>query len=184
MADNIELKKLSRKELLELLLVQTHRNDELEEKLKEAEEKLREREIALSESGSMAEAALRINGVMAAADKAAAQYLENIKAKYESGELGEMPEIKMPEITVPEYTVPIRTYDGATDGVSREMLDRTRERCREIEGRTRERCETMVQQARQEAQSYWDEVYSRIKEYSGAIDALKESLASLSEDDE
>ena len=74
-----ELKKLNRKQLLELLLVQTARADKLEQKLLRMEERLASRTIAEVEAGSIAEAALRLNGVFEAADAAAAQYLENIK---------------------------------------------------------------------------------------------------------
>ena len=74
-----QLKKLSRKELLELLLVQTSRADELEAQLNEAREQLKKREILEMEAGTMAEAAMKINGVFEAVDAAAAQYLQNIK---------------------------------------------------------------------------------------------------------
>ncbi len=74
-----ELKRLNRKELLELLLVQTKRADDLEIKLAEMEKKLQDRAIIEKEAGSIAEAALKLNGIFEAADKAALQYLENIK---------------------------------------------------------------------------------------------------------
>lgn len=74
-----ELKKFNRKQLLELLLVQTHRADKLEAELKEVKESLKKREILEMEAGTMAEAALKINGVFEAVDIAAAQYLQNIK---------------------------------------------------------------------------------------------------------
>jgi len=74
-----DLKKLNRKQLLELLLKQTERADRLEEQLREAEEKLENRILLEKEAGSIAEAALKLNGVFEAAEAAAAQYLENIK---------------------------------------------------------------------------------------------------------
>ena len=74
-----ELKKLNRKQLLELLLIQTSRADELEAQLAEAHAKLKKRELLEMEAGTMAEAALRINGVFEAVDAAAAQYIQNIK---------------------------------------------------------------------------------------------------------
>lgn len=81
-----ELKKLNRKQLLELLLKQTERADELEEKLNEAIEKLNDRTLAETEAGSIAEAALKLNGVFQAADEAAAQYLENVRKLTEDRE--------------------------------------------------------------------------------------------------
>lgn len=74
-----ELKKLNRKQLLELLLIQTNRADELEKRLSEMQKALNDREITLSEAGSIAEAALKLNGIFEAADAAAKQYLDNIK---------------------------------------------------------------------------------------------------------
>lgn len=74
-----ELKKLSRADLLELLLEQRRLNARLRAELEEAEEKLASREIEIKTAGSLAEAALRLNGVFAAADQAARQYLENVR---------------------------------------------------------------------------------------------------------
>ncbi len=82
------LKKLKRQELLELLLEQTKRAEALEEELKKKNEELENKKIALEESGSIAEAALRLNSVFEAAEKAAEQYLQNIKEKAE-GETNE-----------------------------------------------------------------------------------------------
>ncbi len=74
-----ELKKLSRVELLEMLLTETRRGDALEQELAEAKAELANRELKLSKAGTLAEAALSINGVLEAADAAARQYLENIR---------------------------------------------------------------------------------------------------------
>ncbi|MCR5635619.1 MAG: hypothetical protein K6F76_00345 [Clostridiales bacterium] len=76
---NKELKKLTRTELLELLLAQTERADSLEKEIKELRKKLSEKEIAIQNSGSIAEAALKINDIFNAAQAAADQYLMNIK---------------------------------------------------------------------------------------------------------
>lgn len=74
-----ELRKMSRTELLELLLDERRENEVLREKLKKALTALSDRQIALTEAGSIAEAALRINGVFEAAQAAADQYLENVR---------------------------------------------------------------------------------------------------------
>lgn len=74
-----ELKKLSRVELLELLLAESKENERLQAQLKEANEKLKNREILINDSGSIAEAALKLNGVFEAAERAAEQYLENVR---------------------------------------------------------------------------------------------------------
>ncbi len=74
-----ELKKLKRAELLEMLIEQSKEVASLKKQLQEANEKLEDRQIIIESSGSIAEAALRLNGVFEAAQNAAEQYLENIK---------------------------------------------------------------------------------------------------------
>lgn len=74
-----ELHRLSRRELLEMLIAQTAENDRLKTRLEQAEAQLRDRRIEIDKAGSLAEAALSLNGVFQAADAAAQQYLENIQ---------------------------------------------------------------------------------------------------------
>ena len=74
-----ELRRLSRSELLEMLIAQTAENDRLKTRLEQAEAQLQDRRIAIDKAGSLAEAALSLNGVFQAADAAAQQYLENIQ---------------------------------------------------------------------------------------------------------
>lgn len=73
-----ELKRLSRSELLELLLIQTRENERLLKQLTEAEERITQREMKMEKAGDLAHAVLEVNGVMAAAQAAAQQYLDNI----------------------------------------------------------------------------------------------------------
>ena len=74
-----DLRKLSRAELLELLISQTRRVEELEAQLADALAQLEKRQIAIDKAGTLAEASLMLNGVLEATEKAAAQYLENIE---------------------------------------------------------------------------------------------------------
>ena len=74
-----DLKRLRRDELLEMLIAQSKRTEQLERELEEARAALQSRDIFLEETGSIAEAALRINGVFEAAQAAAQQYLDNIR---------------------------------------------------------------------------------------------------------
>jgi len=73
-----ELKKLSRSELLELLLEQTRRAEELSARLEKAEKELKDRQLRVDKAGDLARAVLDINGVMNAAQRTADQYLANI----------------------------------------------------------------------------------------------------------
>lgn len=74
------LRKLSRLQLLELLAQQERELQELRAAVAEKDALLEERRIMLEESGSIAEAALKLNGVFEAAQRAAEQYLESLKA--------------------------------------------------------------------------------------------------------
>lgn len=75
------LKSLSRKDLLELLLEQTERNEQLEKELAELKAQLEDKQIAIARSGTMAEAALRLNGVYKVVDQAAASYLRGVQQR-------------------------------------------------------------------------------------------------------
>lgn len=75
-----QLKKLSRRELLEMLILQTRKVESLEKQLAEANRQLADKRIRIESSGTLAEAAMKLNGVFEAAERAAQQYLENIRA--------------------------------------------------------------------------------------------------------
>lgn len=75
-----ELKKLSRAELLEMLLEQSKELEFTKQQLEIANKRLEERTIVLKQSGNIAEAALRLNGIFEAAQKAADDYIESIKS--------------------------------------------------------------------------------------------------------
>lgn len=74
-----ELRKLSRADLLELLLEQLKENEQLRGELEAAQKQLADRKILLENAGSIAEASLQLNGVFQAAQAACAQYIENIE---------------------------------------------------------------------------------------------------------
>ena len=74
-----ELKKLTRTELLEMLLQQVAENEALRQELDETREALKNRSIVHETSGSIAEAALKINGVFDQAQRAADDYLESLR---------------------------------------------------------------------------------------------------------
>lgn len=77
--DSKDLKKIKRKELLELMLEQAKRIQELELELKKVNEELENKRIKIKESGSIAEASLKLNDVFETAQKAVEQYYENFK---------------------------------------------------------------------------------------------------------
>lgn len=74
-----ELRKISRKELLEIMLAQTNRIEELELALEEANQKLNSKKLIIKESGSLAEASLKLSGIFEQAQTIAEEYLDNVK---------------------------------------------------------------------------------------------------------
>ena len=76
-----ELKKLNRYQLLEMLIIQTERAEELKKKLEEVQKQLDSREVELTVIGSIAEASLHLNGVFEAAQNAAYSYLNAVKER-------------------------------------------------------------------------------------------------------
>ena len=74
------LRKLSKLQLLELLAQQEKELQALRKELAEKNAALEDRRIQIENAGSIAEAALKINEVFEAAQKAADQYLESLKA--------------------------------------------------------------------------------------------------------
>ncbi len=79
-----ELRKLSRKELLELLLAQTEDFERCRAENEELRKKLEDRDYKLSNAGSIAEAALSLSGIFEAAQKAADDYVEQVRTKAEN----------------------------------------------------------------------------------------------------
>ena len=74
-----DLQKLKRAELLQILYDQSRRIDELEEALAEANRKPEDRRVIIENAGSLADAVVKINQVMEAAQAAAEQYIYNIR---------------------------------------------------------------------------------------------------------
>lgn len=83
---NKELKKLKRAELLEILVEQNREIEQLQQELEAVKQQLASREIAIAEAGSIAEAALNLNGVFSAAQAACSQYIDNMKQRSEQQE--------------------------------------------------------------------------------------------------
>ena len=77
------LRKMSRLQLLELLALQEKELTALRAELAEKNALLEDRRLVVQEAGSIAEAALRLNGVFEAAQRAAEQYLISVKAAAE-----------------------------------------------------------------------------------------------------
>ena len=78
---NNDLKKLSRLELLEILLEQSKRIEELEEQVNILNTEINSKKIEINEIGSLAEASLKVTEIFKSADEAANIYINNVKEK-------------------------------------------------------------------------------------------------------
>ncbi len=133
-----ELRRLTRSDLLEILLETEEENESLREENEALRAKLEERKLALGRAGSIAEASLSLNGVFEAAQAAADQYIENIKRL--CAEKEEM----------------LRSAD--------DLVEKAKQRAQMIEDDTVERCRKMVEQARTEADLFWRNTHDRLRE--------------------
>ena len=76
-----ELRRLRREDLLQLLIGQQKQIEDLTAALESAEAALADRKLRMEKAGSIAEAALQLNGVFEAAQKAADEYLAESKRR-------------------------------------------------------------------------------------------------------
>ena len=165
-----ELRKLSRKDLLELLIVQGRERDALQAQLEQAKAALAERQIRAEQAGSIAEAALQLNGVFEAAQAAAQQYLDSVRA---SGG-----DVAARTAAGPVAGSSAREADWASrEAEARRNADRQiREAAmvaKKIEDDARCRAQEIEEEGRRKAQAYWDETVQRLEDYCQEHEALK-----------
>lgn len=75
-----QLRKASRVDLLKLLLEQRKENETLKEQIQQLQQQLQLRQITIDQSGTLAEAALKLSGIFDAAESACQYYTENIRS--------------------------------------------------------------------------------------------------------
>lgn len=74
-----ELRRLSRTDLLELLVAQRRENEQLRCILDQTQAQLADRTIQINKAGSIAEASLQLSGIFNAAQDSCQYYLDNIR---------------------------------------------------------------------------------------------------------
>ncbi len=116
--------------------------------LEEARKALQNREIMLDEAGSIAIAALQINGIFEAAQAAGQQYLENIQKLNE------------------RQAAICAKRDADSKAEADRLLKETAERCRELE-----------EEAKQKSDAYWLEVSRRLQSFYDTHQELKQLLS-------
>lgn len=154
-----ELRQLRRAELLEMLIAQSKKTEELQKMLDAANEKLNSRNITIQNAGSIAEAALQLNGVYESAQAASQQYLENVRRLTAEKE----------ELCLQMETESRRKADL--------LLKDTINKCRAMEAETEQKCAEQVATAQREANAYWEEVSQKLEQFYDAHAGLRELLS-------
>lgn len=78
----LDLTKLKKKELLEIMLAQGKEIDKLNARVIDLESQLASREFEFSKIGSIAEASLAVTKIFEEAEKAANIYLDNVRRRH------------------------------------------------------------------------------------------------------
>ncbi len=153
-----DYKKLSRRELEDRVAAQEKEINELKNALEAASAQLQSRAIDIEETGSLAEASVRISGVFEAAQNAAERFLENIRLRQE------------------ETDRACEERDSESREKAIELLESTEAKCRALEEETKQKCAEMAEAVKQEADSYWREVSEKMEHFYQEHEGLKEML--------
>ena len=132
--------------------------DSLRRELDSVREELKSRKIKIDKAGSIAVAALQLNGIFEAAQAAGQQYIESIK------DLSERQDAICAE------------RDARNRIEIENRLRETAAQCAEMEANSRRKCETMEAEAKQRADGYWKEVSSRLQSFYDNHRELKRLL--------
>lgn len=127
-----EVRKLSRTDLLKLLIEQTEENERLTARLSKLEQELSRRTIVMENSGSIAEAAMKLSDIFTQAQDTADRYLESLQAK----------QAQLDDMLAQAHRKQEQT---ASDCARQE--EQTRQRCRQLEDRTRQLCAKLLSDA-------------------------------------
>ena len=162
------LQKLKRFELLEVLLEQSKENDALRLQLEEKdkiisalEEQMQSRKLDLNKAGTIAEAAFKVNGVFQSAEKAAQQYLDNLKNLYEKEEETR----KRCEDMREEILRECKNMEACARKQCEELWEQTERRCKEREKESEERCKILEEKTKENVEQRWNDLAKRIDNY-------------------
>ncbi len=188
--DEKTLKRLSRAEVLELLIEQIRENDEMQENLRETRRKLEAKTITLEQSGSIAEAALHLNSVFEAADSAVRDYVDNNQQMID--EKRQAAEERLAELNgrlenIGQERAEILNAAGAeareiiqkAEAESERMLAETKEESQSIMQEALATCERKYEEAdavfgqkKQEADAYWRGLLAKLDDFCSGYESL------------
>lgn len=175
-----ELRRLSRAELLEILIRLTNENEELKRNLNDAEGKLNDRKIMIGESGSIAEAALKLSDVFSAAENTAKLYLENSERLCDEKTAGAEAYSEKTRREADDYSAKVReeadAYSRQTHGDADETAAKTREDADTYSVRIRDEADRYLEESREKAGAYRDNVIAKATVLLSDHNALAEAV--------
>lgn len=146
-----ELRRLGRRDLLELLVATGRERDALKAALGS-------RQLKIDRAGSIAEAALQINGVFESAQAAAEQYLESVRERTE----------RVEEICAQR--------EAAAQADAERIRREAEEAAQALLTETKRKCAEMESEAEQKANAYWQQVQDRLDAFTREHEELKRLL--------
>lgn len=153
-----ELRKLNRAELQDIVTEQNIVIAKLQDRVEELELALRDRTIKIDEAGSIADAAVQINGVFEATQNAAKQYLDNIESLNKRCE------------------AICAQRDQESIMICAQREEETKAKCHNLELRTKQKCENLEKTTEQKVNARWAEFSQKVEQCLDAHGELKEIL--------
>ena len=154
-----ELRKLSRADLLQMLIDQSEELNTLRKKYAAAESALAKKELMIDEAGSLADAVFKLNGIFESAQTASQQYLDNLKALSHRREV-----------------LCVQRENECLEKVGR-LLAETEKRCAKMEKDAKVRSAEIIAKAKAESQQYWEEIYAKLDAYYEQHIGIRELLS-------
>lgn len=130
----------------------------LKKDLERAQAALHSRQIAIDKAGSIAMAALQLNGVFEAAQAASQQYIENIRSLSD----------RQASICAQR--------DAESKAEQERRLQETMTKCTQMEYLSKKKCEEMETEAKRKSEAYWAEVSHRLQSFYENHQELKKLL--------
>ena len=149
-----ELKRLSRVELIDIIYELQKQKDAADVRVAQLQEKLNQRELRIAQAGSIAEAAIGLNGVFEAAQDAADQYLYSIQTSTSS----------------------IQRKLDAAKAQRREIISNAEEEANRIVRESENRARAIVEAAERQASEKWDCFEKRARELIAAHAELQRQI--------
>lgn len=127
---------MSRSELLGILIAQSEEIDRLKRQIEEIEINTERRNMTIQKAGSIAKAALELNGVFEAAEKAAEEYLAEVRDRIELREAAS------------------KRIEAESRRKAEQLMEYTVKKCRIMHEETRQKCEHMIVETKKKAEQY------------------------------